>query len=199
MNHELAERRSFLAWVTAGLGGLFTVFLGAPIAAYVADPRNRKGATSDFRIVDGLLLSDLKPNEPKQGVLRDIRHDAWTLHPNDVVGRVWVILKKDPPLDPFPTGTDPGLLNVFTTICPHLGCPINLNQDQANNPGFTCPCHSAQYDRTGSRKAPANNPAPRDMDSLEWRIDVDPANPERKALFVKYQSFRSSIPEKLVV
>ena|SRR5438105_4109176 len=198
MNHDPAPRRSFLAWAAAGLGALFAVFLGAPIAAFVADPRNRKGPTSDFRVVDGLLLDSLEKHRPTQGVLRDIRHDAWTLHPNDVVGRVWVILKKEKPAE-FPTGTDETLLDVFTTICPHLGCSVNLNQDQQNNAGFTCPCHSAQYDLAGSRKVPANNPAPRDMDALEWRIDVDPANPERRVLFVKYLSFKSSIPEKKVV
>jgi Rieske Fe-S protein len=198
MDHEPVQRRSFLAFLTAALGGLLTVFLGAPIAAYVTDPRNRKGATSDFRMVDGLALADLKENKPTQGVLRDVRSDAWTLHPNDVVGRVWVVLKKAPPAD-FPMGTDATLLDVFTTICPHLGCSVNLNQDQAANPGFTCPCHGAQFEFGGVRKAPANNPAPRDMDSLEWRIDVDPANPERKVLFVKYLAFKSSRPDKVAM
>jgi Rieske Fe-S protein len=198
MNHEPTERRSFLAFATAGLGALFTVFLGAPIAAYVTDPRHRKGAAGDFRMVEGLLLSELEPNRPTQGVLSDVRHDAWTLHPNDVVGRVWVILKKPRPAD-FPTGTDESLLGVFTTICPHLGCSVNLNQDQQANPGFTCPCHSAQFDVSGTRKAPDHNPAARDMDALEWKIDVDPANPERKMLFVKYQNFKASIADKQVV
>ena len=199
MNHEPTERRSFLAFATAGLGALFTVFLGAPIAAYVTDPRNRKGAAGDFRMVDGLNLDTLTKGIPVQGVLSDTRRDAWTLHPNDVVGRVWVILKKDPPIPANVTGTDAELLDVFTTICPHLGCSVNLNQDQQANPGFTCPCHSAQFDLAGCRKAPASNPAARDMDGLEWKIDVDPANPERKMLFVKYQSYKASIAEKQVV
>ncbi len=84
-----------------------------------------------------------------------VRRDAWTLHPNDVVGRVWVVLKK-PALPAAVAANDATVLNVFTTICPHLGCSVNQNADATT--GFTCPCHSAQYNLDGSRKAPATNP-----------------------------------------
>src|SRR5207249_12259763 len=111
-------------------------------------------------------LSELKQNEPKQGVIRDIRTDAWTLHPNDVVGRVWVVKH----------GSGENDLHVWTTVCPHLGCSINANPDPTT--GFTCPCHGAQFNADGSRveRANFNNPAPRVMDSLEWQSAADPTN-----------------------
>jgi Rieske Fe-S protein len=193
-DHEPANRRSFLAWTVTGLGAVFSAILGAPVVAFVIDPRNRQGASGDFRIVDMIPLSELEKDKPVQGVLRAVRRDGWTLHPNDVIGRVWIILKKPPPAE-FPNGADPTLLDIYTTICPHLGCSVNMNADQVASSGFTCPCHGAQFNLDGTRKAPASNPAARSMDSLEWEITPDPANPERKVLQVKYLNFKSSIKE----
>jgi Rieske Fe-S protein len=194
MDHQPANRRSFLAWAVTGLGAIFTAILGAPVVAYVIDPRNRQGNPGDFRAVDGITLSDpadLPEGHPRQGVLRDVRRDAWTLHPNDVIGRVWIVRKKAIPSD-F-TGTDPSLLEVFTTICPHLGCSVNLS-----DAGFACPCHGATFKFDGSR-ANIHNPAQRGMDALEWKIEADAGDPSRKVLLVKYLNFKSSIAEKVVV
>jgi Rieske Fe-S protein len=201
MAHEQPQRRSFLAWAVVGLGALFTAVLGAPVVAYVIDPRHRKSAADGaeagdgFRAVDGVTLSELRKDRPVQGTLRAVRRDAWTLHPNDVIGRVWIILKKDT----FPAnfrGTDPALLAVFTTTCPHLGCSVNLNAIAST--GFTCPCHSARYECDGTRVLP-NNPAPRDMDSLQWKIEPDPANPDRQILLVKFENFKAGIAAKVLV
>ena len=196
MGHDDTDRRSFLAWAVTGLGAIFSVLLGAPVVAYLIDPRNRQGSGGNFRAVDMIPLTDLRQDIPVQGVLRAVRRDAWTLHPNDVVGRVWIVLKKQS-LPAQVAANDQAVLEVFTTICPHLGCSVNQNADPTT--GFTCPCHAAQYNLDGSRKDPATNPAPRGMDTLEWRIEADPANPERRVLLVKYQSFKASTPQKEVV
>ena len=193
MNHPSSERRSFLAWAVTGLGAVFTAILGAPVIAYVIDPRHRKGSGGAFRVVDGIALDILRKDVPTQGVLRAVRRDGWTLHPNDVVGRVWVILKADR-VPNRPVANDPHVLEVFTTICPHLGCSVNLNADPAT--GFTCPCHGAEFDVDGDRKAPQSNPAARNLDALEWKLEADPADPERAVLLVKYENFKSSISTK---
>jgi menaquinol-cytochrome c reductase iron-sulfur subunit len=192
MEHQPANRRSFLAWAVTGLGAIFTAILGAPVVAFVIDPRNHQGARGDFRVVDMGPLAELKKDTPVQGALRDIRRDAWTLHPNDVIGRVWIVLKKDRP-EVFPDGTDPSLLDVFTTICPHLGCSVNLS-----DASFACPCHGATFTLDGSR-ANIHNPAQRGMDALEWKIEADPNNPAQKVLLVKYLNYKSSIAAKVVV
>jgi Rieske Fe-S protein len=201
MGHDQPERRTFLAWLVAGLGALFTAVLAAPVVAYVIDPRNRKSAADGaeagegYRAVDGVLLADLKKGVPVQGTLRAVRRDAWTLHPNDVIGRVWIILKDGAVPAGF-VGNNPALLAVFTTTCPHLGCSVNLNATPST--GFTCPCHSARYDLNGTRVLP-ENPAPRDMDALDWRIEADPANPDRQVLLVKYENFRAGQASKETV
>ena len=191
------NRRSFLAWAIFGLGAIFTAVIGVPIVCYAIDPRDRKGPKSNFKLVEGIRLDDLG-DAPRQGVLRDVRVDGWTLYPNDVIGRVWVVK----------VGTKPDLagdkikdfnasamaekekyLRVFTTICPHLGCSVNSE----GAAGFSCPCHGATFKLDGDRAA-ASNPALRGMDTLEWEIDS--TDPTRNRLLVKYQNFTTSIKEK---
>ena len=175
------ERRSFLRWATHGLGILFAAVLGIPAIAYLVDARNRPAAKRDFRKVHGLKLDDeqLLAGVPKQGTIRDDRRDAWTLS-EDVIGRVWVVKKGD-------------TFDVFTTICPHLGCSINLDPPPPNF-GFTCPCHGGKFTRDGSLDTQvANNPAPRGMDTLEWQRD--PA--DSTVLLVKYQNFYQGRHDKV--
>jgi Rieske Fe-S protein len=171
----LPERRSFLAWAVHGLGVLFAAILGVPAVLYLIDPRNRPAPERGFKTV--ARLSELKENEPQQFVIRDIRHDAWTLHPNDVVGRVWVVKRGKDKVD------------VYTTVCPHLGCSVNY---EAGVKRFICPCHNGTFDLNGHKVLTKNNPAPRAMDTLVWRRD--PANPD--LIQVKYENFKQGEAEK---
>ena len=110
-----------------------------------------------------------------------MRADGWTLHPNDVVGRVWVV-RADQATGGF---------RVFTTICPHLGCSVNLAGSH-----FACPCHNAAVRAHAGEYAPGHeNPAQRGMDELEWQRD--PTDPER--LLVRYQNFKASESAKIPI
>jgi Rieske Fe-S protein len=188
------NRRSFLGWAIMGLGAIFSVILGIPAVCYTIDPRHRKGRTSNFKPVEGIQLSELSLNKPVQGVIRDTRRDGWTLYPSDVVGRVWVILIRALPQAPLTDANKDAHVLVFTTICPHLGCSVNLNDDEN---GFLCPCHAAAFQVNGVREdAPGHaNPAARNMDSLNWKID--PSNPDR--IVVQYQNFLPSKPTKELI
>jgi Rieske Fe-S protein len=178
------DRRSFLRWATHGLNAVFVAVLGIPAVLYLLDPRNRRAAASDFRLVDGVRLDDERfqrePPVPVQGVIRAVRVDGWTLHPSDVLGRVWVV-KDAEAADGF---------RVFTTICPHLGCSVNLSPEGT----FACPCHNAEFETNGERidSSEHQNPAQRGMDELEWRRD--PA--DRMRILVRYQNFESSVAER---
>src|SRR5205085_7843807 len=100
---------------------------------------------------------ELQVGEPKEVVIRETRQDAWTLHPNEVVGRVWVVLL------PGRNAAGEPNVKVFTTTCPHLGCSINCTGGD-----FLCPCHGAHYTLDGKAiredrsRRPIDNPAPRD-------------------------------------
>lgn len=198
---EPAHRRSFLGFLTLGLGAIFSAVLGVPITCYVLDPRHRKGAKGDMKLVDGVRLLDLDKEKPAQGVVRDTRLDGWTLYPNDVLGRVWVVRKGERPANlitkddavNFNKDADKkkAYLDVFTTICPHLGCAVNLNG--AGN-GFACPCHAATFNLDGLR-ANAANPAQRGMDLLAWEIDID--DPELNRIKVTYKRYGANNAKKI--
>ncbi|MCI0379234.1 MAG: Rieske 2Fe-2S domain-containing protein [Gemmataceae bacterium] len=176
------ERRTFLKFCVHGLGAVFAAVLGVPVVSYLIDPRRRQTAGGDLRPVSGIRLTELRMEIPVQGVIRDIRRDAWTLHPNDTVGRVWVMRTRD--------GNSAESFRVFTTECPHLGCSVNLNSDPST--GYTCPCHNGQFQLDGERIG--HNPALRGMDSLEF--EVDPADPDQ--LLVRFLKFRQTLAEKVV-
>jgi Rieske Fe-S protein len=189
-NHP--QRRSFLGFLVFGLGAIFSAILGIPLACYVLDPRHRRGPASVLKLVDGVKLDDLRENQPVQGVLRDTRTDGWTLYPNDVLGRVWVVKSRKPlpadlkDLDKKTQAERDEFVLVFTTICPHLGCSVNLGTG-----GFACPCHAATFTWTGDRANPTN-PAKRGMDTLEWTVDDQ--DPTR--IKVKYQRFEALAEKK---
>jgi Rieske Fe-S protein len=171
------HRRSFLQWVIHGTGALFALVLGIPAVAYLLDARNRPARKGDFQPV--ARLGELPLGVPQQVVIRDVRRDAWTLHPNDVIGRVWLIRR------------DQDHVDAYTTICPHLGCSINF---EANEKLFICPCHNGTWDLAKCDpvvRPGLNNPAPRGMDKLDWRLDGD-------VVQVKYQNFIQGLPTQEV-
>src|SRR5207247_4125742 len=105
------------------------------------DPRNRAPASGAFRKV--ARLSELDIGMPRQVIVRNIRVDSWALHPNDILGRVWLIRR------------DANRVEAYTTICPHLGGSINYEPGQKQ---FKCPLHGATFDFTCHR---VSGPAPR--------------------------------------
>jgi Rieske Fe-S protein len=169
---EETGRRRFLKWLTNGLGAAFAATLGVPALLYLLDPRHRKPPAGDFRPV--AKLSELKEGEPAAFTIREVRRDAWTIHPNDIVGRVWLIRRG-------------GQVSAFTVTCPHLGCSINLEGDR-----FVCPCHNGTFTLDGKRTDPGagrRNPAPRDMDSLEVRLQPAADDPNDRVVWVRFQVF----------
>ncbi|HEV3143288.1 MAG TPA: ubiquinol-cytochrome c reductase iron-sulfur subunit [Gemmataceae bacterium] len=183
------ERRTFLKWLTHGLGAAFAATLGAPAALFLIDPRNRPTPPSDFRTV--AKRGELKIGQPFQAIIRTVRRDAWTLHPNDVIGRVWLIRRDETKID------------AYTTICPHLGCSVNFiaGNDAGDSGFFQCPCHNGTFDMNCKKKATTpqggNNPAPRDMDSLPVQLVQDDGNPNDQLVQVKYQNFIQGLAEKI--
>ncbi len=179
MDHNMPTpptRRSFLDWAIHGLGTVFAAVLACPIIAYLIDPRNRPARAGAFTPV--ARFSDLRVGEPVQAVIRAVKRDAWTLYPSEIVGRVWLIRR------------DEEKVEAFTTICPHLGCSVNHDGEK-----FVCPCHNGTFEVSGERrpseKLGFQNPAPRDMDSLEVRREGD-------VILVKYQDFQQGRHEKVL-
>lgn len=170
------ERRSFLKWCTHGIGAAWAGVLSLPVIGYLIDPRNRPVPPGEFRPV--ARLDELTVDVPHQVVIRNLRRDAWTLHPNDILGRVWLIKRSD------------NSVEAFTTICPHLGCSVNFQEGAKQ---FICPCHNGTFRLSGERideeELGRPNPAPRSMDKLETRI-------AKGEIAVKYENFIQGKEEK---
>jgi cytochrome b6-f complex iron-sulfur subunit len=53
----------------------------------------------------------------------------------------------------------------LSTVCPHLGCLVNPDQD-----GFLCPCHGSRYDKNGKVM---RGPSKQDLNEL--RLEENPS------------------------
>jgi Rieske Fe-S protein len=184
------ERRSVLKWATNVLGGVFGALLGVPAVGYLTDPRNRAAPPGSFKPV--AQFSELSEGIPKAAIVRDVRRDAWTLHPNDELGRVWLIWRGEKQDDGTPR------VEAYTSICPHLGGPINFEE---KSQCFVCPLHGATFDNQCARVSDDQlgraNPAPRDMDRLEVELEPDPVNADNFKIKVKYENFIQGKAEKV--
>jgi Rieske Fe-S protein len=171
------QRRTFLAWMTRGLSAVVGAVLAVPGIAYLIDPRRLRSGNGEFKPVSRLDV--LKPGVPLAVAVRDERHDAWTRHPVDVVGRVWLVRQPD------------NTIKAFSTVCPHLGCSINLSSDRSR---FVCPCHNGVFRLNGERVPDKElrriNPVPRGMDELETHLADG-------VVLVKFAKFQQGLAQKL--
>jgi Rieske Fe-S protein len=175
------DRRSFLHWAVHGLSAVFAAVLGVPALAYLIDGRNRSSGVGQFKRV--ARLGELVVDKPRVFTVRETRRDAWTLHPNEVVGRVFLVRRPGDRVD------------AYTTICPHLGCSINYTGGDAQP--FLCPCHGGCWNIHGHRIDPGNV-APRDMDALDVETEPVPDSPGDRFIAVKYLNFVQGSHEKIV-
>jgi cytochrome b6-f complex iron-sulfur subunit/menaquinol-cytochrome c reductase iron-sulfur subunit len=143
-----------------------------PAAAFVAAPVSSKGAAG--RWVRTLRLDQLVEGQPKRVAIIDDRRDAWTVERGVELGSVWVVKHGDK-------------VTAFSSVCPHLGCSVNIAPEGGAAAGFACPCHTSAFDPDGKRKS---GPSPRDMDALATRI-------EEGFVAVDFKRFRIGIPEKV--
>jgi menaquinol-cytochrome c reductase iron-sulfur subunit len=147
----------------------------------------------------------LTPGTPKLISIVGNRQDAWTEFPQETIGRVWVVRRTDADTPPKETKLD-----VYSAVCPHLGCTIQLDDDGES---FVCPCHMAFFDLSGEtysaeqlarrldRNDDVKNPAPRDMDPLESEASnlVQDKATGQWWVEVAYQRFQAGIAERIPV
>lgn len=146
-NRKAVDRRSFLGWGIAVIGGAMAAALGGAGLGYVLSPLFRRHG-EDW--VDLGPASAIKPGQPVKVDFTVRKRDAWA-----VVERrasAWVLTP------------DGARFIVYDPRCTHLGCPFRwdarLNQ-------FVCPCHTAVFNVDGR---PVMGPAPRPLDRYPSRI-----------------------------
>lgn len=185
------NRRQMLQWLNGLIAAGCAAIVAVPGVAYVwATVRRRDASTSIVRRV--APLAALRVGQPVALALTGNRQDAWTLYPEELLGRVWLVRKSDEA-----THASEAEVAAFTTICPHLGCEV---QEDPGRKGFYCPCHKARFDLGGSPVSRGDrgerNPAPRGLDSLECRVVQDEPTGEWW-VEVKYEKFEHGLTTKI--
>jgi Rieske Fe-S protein len=188
------QRREILKWMSRGLAVATTAIVGIPGARYLFGTMQPRGAMggSHQRVA---RLADLRPRVPLQVAVTGQRQDAWTTHDHEVIGRVWLVRRDDG------ESADPSTAQVaaFTTVCPHMGCQIQLHAGQGN---FVCPCHRAAFGIDGAplqdKQRRERNHAPRGMDGLACRVVQDGENGEWW-VEVKYERFEPGLTHQVAI
>lgn len=190
------NRRTLLRWLSRGLSAVTAGVIGIPAVQYVRGTlKQAEEPAATFRRV--ARLSDLQPGRPTLVPVLGIRRDAWTVEPDQIIGRVWLISSKSP--DETESDSGAGEVTAFTTVCPHMGCQVQLQGDAAS---FACPCHRAVFSLDGARiqdsRTGESNHAPRGLDSLDCRI-VQDADSGESWVEVLYQRFETGSTQKVPV
>ncbi|MBO0801304.1 MAG: Rieske 2Fe-2S domain-containing protein [Blastocatellia bacterium] len=159
-----AERRSFLGVIIGLITSGIAATLGLAIGRFIIVPAFT--ASNSEQWIGAGPLADIPEGKPVKRILAIAQEVGWGRF--TAAGSVWVIRNGDS-------------ITVFSAVCPHLGCSINTSAN-----GFICPCHRSSWNGAGAK---TGGPTPRDMDTLEHRI-------EDGALLVKYQSFKQGMAKK---
>jgi len=173
-------RRSFFTHLlTAAIGAVVSLIPLVPGGLFFLHPilsRKKEEQGEGELIPLGIRLDSLADDGTPLfvKVVAD-KSDAWNLHRNVPIGKVW--LRKNAA----------GELIAFNATCPHLGCIVGY---RAAEKDFFCPCHTSSFDIQGER---TNEIPPRNMDSLTTKIAAD------GQIAVRYIDFRTGTSEQVRV
>jgi Rieske Fe-S protein len=145
------SRRSLLGLLSAGLGALAAAVAGVPVLGAALTPWTRprpRAAGQRFAVASTL---ELEPGVPKRVDLHSSARDAWALQDDVTIGSVWLVKGSD------------GRVAAFSTVWPHLGCPISYGGAGA----FHCPCHDSDFRLDGTM---VTGPSARPMDALDVEV-----------------------------
>jgi Rieske Fe-S protein len=166
------NRRRFLNFFTGMVMAVIGLLVAVPAVAYFFGPLRRESGAEEAgpAFQDAGRLSDIPVGQWRLLSLEMTHQDGWkrtkTKH------AVWVRRQGE---------GDQGI-TVLSSICPHLGCPINWHPDQSQ---FICPCHGGLFDADGRQ---TGGPPPRAMDALEFEVRAG-------RLWVRWQDFKIGVAE----
>jgi Rieske Fe-S protein len=176
MANTASTRRGFLGSLTNVLMAAIGLIVAVPALGYFLAPLRRKaeaeGAGATFH--DAGPLSDIPVGQWRLLALETSDEDGWKK--TRVRHAIWVRRQE---------GGVEGI-TVLSSICPHLGCPINWHPDQSE---FICPCHGGTFASDGKHTA---GPPPRAMDPLEFEV-------RGEHLWVRWQDFKIGVAESVPV
>lgn len=157
----ISERRSFLGVLSGLIAAGISTLLGVTAGRYVVLPA--LAAAESEQWTEAGTLQELPDGKPVRRSVIVTQTSGWGRF--SAQRPVWVIRRGDN-------------VQVFSAVCPHLGCTVNEAAQ-----GFVCPCHNSAWDSMGAR---LSGPTPRGLDALEHRL-------EDGALKIKYQDFKQGV------
>jgi menaquinol-cytochrome c reductase iron-sulfur subunit len=174
-----AGRRGFVAAVIGAVTFLFPFAAG--IITFLNPLRPRHGSGGDGKPGRLIRLAAMAAL-PDDGVPRRFpviadRKDAWTGHPREAIGAVYLRRR---------SGSDE--VEAFSATCPHTGCFVAFNRDRG---AYQCPCHGSVFKVDGQLES---GPSPRGLDKLD--AAARPSG-DQKEIWVRYVDYYSGIKEKI--
>jgi Rieske Fe-S protein len=169
-----ASRRGFLGFVTNLLMAAIGMIVAVPAVGYFLSPLRRKSKGAGASFQDAGPLSDIPVGQWRLVPLELVYSDGWKK--TRVRQAIWVRRQEEADR----------AITVLSSICPHLGCPVNWHPDQSQ---FTCPCHGGIFDSGGQH---AGGPPPRAMDPLDFEVRAG-------RLWVRWQDFKIGVAERVPV
>jgi menaquinol-cytochrome c reductase iron-sulfur subunit len=169
------RRNFFAAAMAIVIGAIVMVF---PLAAGLLpffDPLRRKTAGRRVRVASLEAVPDDGVPHPF-AIVADVV-DAWTLLPDEPIGRVYLLRKNGEKT-----------VEALSATCPHLGCMVGYDAAQKL---FRCPCHTSAFDVDGKRRLDISKVPPRNMDRLECTVD------EKGEIWVDYVNFKTGLDKPI--
>jgi menaquinol-cytochrome c reductase iron-sulfur subunit len=175
MVNPTTHRRGFLNFCTKFLTAAIALLLAVPAVAYLVGPLlGRRDGEGEGGFSDAGRLADLPIGAWRLLTVETVRQDGWKKA--RVRHAIWVRR----------TGPGKDDILVLSSICPHLGCPVNAHPDQGR---FVCPCHGGIFDNNGRH---VSGPPPRSMDPLAFEVRAG-------RLWVRWQDFKIGVGERIAV
>ena len=168
------SRRNALKWLSGLMASACSAVVAIPGVNYILMPLLGRRGQHAAIVQRVTRWQDLPVSRPIQFPIVGNRRDAWTVHPDEVLGRVWVVRQPGQTASPAE-----GQVLAFSTLCPHLGCAI---QQDAKSGQFVCPCHKAAFNQNGEKVSDQQlgrkNHAPRGLDALACHVVQDESTRE---------------------
>jgi Rieske Fe-S protein len=151
----LPGRRTFLSWLTYGLGAAAAVVLGIPFLGYLLGVRKAPvvwlplGPVTDFPLSQTRMVTFDNPiRTPMDGM----------------VAHTGVYVRYEGRDEKEADEAKSHRFLVFAANCAHLGCPVEWFPESGL---FMCPCHGGVYYGNGER---ASGPPPRGLFRCVHRV-----------------------------
>jgi Rieske Fe-S protein len=168
-------RRRFLSFCTTMLMTIIGLAVAVPAVAYLLGPlRKKRGTAGGGAFIDVGPVAVLPVGQWSLRPLVVEEVDGWKRR--EVNHSVWVRRQ----------GEGDREIAVLSSICPHLGCPVNW---YASEEKFKCPCHGGTFSGNGSHEA---GPPPRSMDKLDFEVRAG-------NLWVRWQDFKIGVAERIPI